>query len=499
LLRAAIYCRVSTEEQASEGMSISAQRKALLEYALRHQMVVVEEFIDEGVSARTDARPQFQRMIGAAKQKPRPFDVILIHKTDRFARNREDAIVYKSLLRRDCGIDVRSVTEQFEDSPTGKLLEGMMEVMAEFYSLNLSQEVMKGMKEKASQGKGLGLPPLGYRLGADGRYEIVPEEAAVVRFIFDTYVKEEGGLLAIAHRLHQEGFQLFGDAGRKYKWSSVGIRTILKNPAYIGNLVWNRRDGSKKHRPRDEKDWIVVEGAHEPIINRETFDAANGTLQRRQGVRNPAEDYMLRGLVRCGDCGGGMSYYRAQWRRKGGTKVIHPELACTRYFHTRACYFNHVSMIRIETVVLNYLSDVLAGRVEPDDIDITVAGLNEIHQEAEHLRKQLAQVDMKLQRQLQAYEAGAIGLSDLKVARERVEAERRHLRQQLDTIRAKLASMGDQHISQLRSHMHRVLTMASDYGLPPADRRRALQVVIDHVRYSRRNDRLDIVLRVSHL
>lgn len=148
--RAALYIRVSTEDQAE--YSPTAQRKALLDYAGRNDMVVDQEhiYIDEGFSGRTARkRPAFMRMISDAKSKPKPFDVILVHKFDRFARNREDSVVYKSLLRSKCGIKVISITEQLEDDKFSIILESMLEAMAEYYSINLSEEVKKGYDRKS--------------------------------------------------------------------------------------------------------------------------------------------------------------------------------------------------------------------------------------------------------------------------------------------------------------------------------------------------------------
>jgi len=497
LMRAAIYCRVSTEEQATEGMSISAQKKQLIEYAHRNQMIVVDEFVDEGVSARTAERPQFQRMVSSAKKKPKPFDIILIHKTDRFARNREDAIIYKSLLRRDCEIDVRSITEQFEDSPTGKLLEGMMEVMAEFYSLNLSQEVMKGMKEKASRGKGLGMAPLGYRLSETGKLEIVPEEAAIVRWIFETYTRDREGLLTVANRLHTEGVSRFGPAGAKYKWSSVGIRVIITNPAYTGALVWNRRDGAKKKRFRKPEDWIVVENAHEPIVDKQTFDLAQELLHSRRGVKASAEDYMLRGMAKCMDCGASMGHYKQKWKRKDGTVVLNPQLVCVRYQQSRQCYFNHVPIAEVEKAIFDYLRQVVEGRISPDQLEVTFPHMDSVRKEADEIRRQLDAVGAKFQRQLEAYEAGAIDLEDLKAARDRIERERAGLKTRLAEVEDRLDLSAARHVASLRRKIEEAVTIATDTTASPSLRREALHQVVDHVCYSRRQDHLKITLRLG--
>lgn len=149
-MKAALYARVSSEKQEVD-LSISAQFKALREYAAKYGHEVVAEFIDEAESGRTADRPQFMRMIAAAKRKEKPFAIILVWKFSRFARNREDSIVFKALLRK-CGVQVISINEPTEDTPTGKLFEAMIESIDEFYSANLGQEVTRGMRESASRG-----------------------------------------------------------------------------------------------------------------------------------------------------------------------------------------------------------------------------------------------------------------------------------------------------------------------------------------------------------
>ena len=135
---AACYIRVSTEDQTE--YSPEAQHRALEHYARQHQLTISPEhvYIDAGISGRrAETRPAFMAMIAAAKKRPPPFSVILVHKFDRFARNREDSIVYKSMLRRQCGVQVVSITEHLEDDKMSLILEAMLEAMAEYYSINL--------------------------------------------------------------------------------------------------------------------------------------------------------------------------------------------------------------------------------------------------------------------------------------------------------------------------------------------------------------------------
>jgi len=161
-MKAVIYARVSSERQDVD-LSISAQLRALREYALRNSYYIVREFIDEAESGKTTDRPAFREMVSMARRAAKPFDIILVWKYSRFARNREDSIIFKTMLRK-AGVQVISITEPFEDTPTGRLLEAMIESLDEFYSANLGEEVTRGMRESASRGFYVAsYAPYGYR------------------------------------------------------------------------------------------------------------------------------------------------------------------------------------------------------------------------------------------------------------------------------------------------------------------------------------------------
>ncbi len=159
-MKTCVYARVSSDAQ-DVSLSIGAQLHAMREYADRHGYEVVREFVDEAESGRTASRPAFKEMIALAKTKQPPFEAILVWKLNRFSRSRVDSITYKELLRQR-GIKVISVTEPLEDSPSGKLLEGVLESIDEFYSANLGQDIKRGIREAARRGFFVGgRPPPG--------------------------------------------------------------------------------------------------------------------------------------------------------------------------------------------------------------------------------------------------------------------------------------------------------------------------------------------------
>ena len=147
---AALYARVSSDRQDVD-LSVSAQLRALRDYADKNDYQIVREFVDEAESGRVMTRPEFQKMIDEAKRTDVPFKEILVWKFSRFTRKREHAVILKSQLRRK-GLRVVSITEQAEDNPTGRLMEGIIETIDEYYSENLATEVLRGMREAASRG-----------------------------------------------------------------------------------------------------------------------------------------------------------------------------------------------------------------------------------------------------------------------------------------------------------------------------------------------------------
>ena len=295
---AACYIRVSTEDQTE--YSPDAQRKALEAYAVQHGMTILPEhiYVDAGISGRkASIRPAFMAMIAAAKRSPPPFGLILVHKLDRFARNREDSIVYKSMLLRQCGVRVISVTEHLEDDKMGLILEAMLEAMAEYYSINLGEEVRKGMAEKARRGELQTSPPFGYR-AKENRLVPEPEEAEVVRELYRRFAAGES-----IHTLTRWAGERGVLSRRGNPLDSRGIRYILENPVYTGKLRWGR-DG--------EGSRILTEGGHTPLVDRALFLsvqdllAQNASRYGRHARPGGARKHWLAGLVRCAACGGGM-------------------------------------------------------------------------------------------------------------------------------------------------------------------------------------------------
>ena len=409
--RAAAYIRVSTEEQGE--FSPDAQLKAIQNYCKSNNLVLDKEhiYIDEGISGRkADKRPAFQDMIKHAKKKE--FDVILVHKFDRFARSREDSVVYKSLLKKECNVKVVSITESIEDDKFSVILEAMLEAMAEYYSLNLSDEVKKGMTEKAMRGGWQTYAPFGYKI-VDKKLEIVEEQANAVKMIFNDFINGEG-YLPIAKKVNALGFRTrFGK-----QFENRSIEYILTNPAYKGFARWTP---TGKVRRKTSPDTIIVKSDHEPIIDEKTFDEVQELVKARKEIHrkyykgiNTNRTHWISGLVRCKTCGHVL------------VKTSYGAMVCNGYCKGTCPTSQRVKLKDLEEAILeqiklDFTKDIsLKKRVKIVSKD-----------ETDTIISQLAKLPEKEARAKEAYINGVDTLEEYKANKEAIENQRKLLESSL--------------------------------------------------------------------
>lgn len=289
-MRVAQYCRVSTEEQFQDGFSIPAQSRAIRQYCDAHGWQVIAEYADEGRSAWTDdlrKRPAFARMIADAKAGQ--FDVIVVHKLDRFARNLAVTLDTLAQLQR-VGVAFVSLSEQMDfTTPIGKVILATLGAFAEYYSGNLSHEIRKGKAERKLQGLYNGILPFGYKRLPD-RPEAVIDEATApgVLLAFREAVLGRSDT-QIARVLNAAGYRTQGTRGT-FPWKKNGTRQLLMNRFYLGELPGG------------------TPGKHPALVDLELFDAAQAaraTNRAQQGAHTIAhsrQTYSLSGLLTCAHC-----------------------------------------------------------------------------------------------------------------------------------------------------------------------------------------------------
>jgi len=422
-----LYARVSSDKQDVD-LSISAQLKALREYALKNGYQVVKEFVDEAESGRSSLRPFFREMIALARRPNKPFDAILVWKYSRFTRSREDSILYKAMLKK-VGVQVISINEPFDNSPTGRLMEAIIESLDEFYSDNLGEEVTRGMRESASRGFYLSAnPPYGYQKVKvkDGnkertKLEIEPVEATVVKEMFKAIIGGQG-LTDIVRDLNSRGVP--GPRGKG--WSKTGAHEILTNEICTGTFVWGRN--SKRGLPP-----IRSENACPAIVGRDTFIRVNEFMKERMPARihprRVASPFLLSGLTHCGYCGkaligryaksGKFAYYVCGTLDKKGTG---------------ACATKYLNATKFEAAVIQQLvTHVLTPENLAELMELANRELDSLAQskisEIDMITQAIDDTNHRLGRLYDAIETGKLDLGDLAL---RIK-ELRHRQEQLHT------------------------------------------------------------------
>ena len=409
---AAAYIRVSTDDQTE--YSPSSQIKKIREYAKRNDYILPNGyiFIDEGISGRTTAkRPAFNKMIGIAKTSPKPFDVILLWKFSRFARNREDSIVYKSMLRKQYGIDVISISENIGDDKMSVIMEAMIEAMDEYYSINLGEEVRRGMNEKVNRGEAVTIPSFGYDI-ADGKYVPDSETAPVVRKIFADFLDGKG-IITITRELNEKGYR----TRRGNKFENRTVRYILKNPVYIGKIRWTPT-GKANYR-KDSKDTVIINGTHKPIISTEIFDKVQEKLSKEnvKYMRNGSakKPFMLQGLVRCSSCGATLCM-----------SVNHKSLQCYAYAHGKCNVSHSISLDKINNLVIQ----IMDRCIETSSFDLEITSKVKTD---DNIPLLISRERKKLERIKDAYENGVYTLEEYKQSRSSVQRKIDDLEQSFRT------------------------------------------------------------------
>ena len=458
LIPAALYARVSSERQDVD-LSVAAQLRALRDYAQRNGYLVAREYVDEAESGRIADRPQFSRMLDEASKPEAPFKEILVWKFSRFTRKREHAVAFKSMLRRR-GIRVVSITEQADDTPTGKLLEAIIESVDEFYSENLAQEVLRGMREAATRGFWMTTyAPYGYKrvYVQDGikkrpKLELNPPADAVVKRVFDMVLQGKS-ILDVTKTLNAEGIPTTNGK----KWLKTTIHTMLDHEAYTGTLVW----GAKA---KDGAPPVRVENAHPAIVSKRDFQQARKLLASRapkkMNPRRASSPYLLSGLVKCETCGKAMTaaeaksgrytYYICHSLLKRGKGTCETPRLNSRNFEKLI-----VSEIRENVLTESNIRDLV--KLLDEEMDGVA---REQRERLETIEEELEDVKKRLGRIWQVIETTDIEMADaserirehrerkekLEIAAEEARAllsDRRQFLDSADTIAAFAAEMSD--------------------------------------------------------
>lgn len=471
---AALYIRVSTDKQ--EELSPDAQKRLLIEYARKNDMIVPKEcvFLENGISGKkADKRPEFQKMIGLAKSKECPFDVILVWKYSRFARNQEESIVYKSLLKRN-NIEVISISEPIIDGPFGSLIERIIEWMDEYYSIRLSGEVIRGMTENALRGKRQTRPPFGYTL-KDKELIVEGENRSHVVFIFENYAYHNKSFYGIAKELNNRGVV----TKNGLPFTSRSIKYILDNPIYHGYIMWGLPAEERTKRNKIDTEGVIIrKGVHEPIITEELFEAVQSRLKREykyKALPPESQIHWLSSMLQCSSCGRNLV-------SSGGSV---PSFQCGGYKKHQCVHSHFVRAKTIENAVLDSMLDATKGT----KIKYTNLVIEDKSSEIKLLKERLNKCLKKEERVKAAYRDGVDTLDEYKQNKAIILSESEAIQKQINVLKKSTSRTDD---TEMLRRIKNVYDIVSSSSASRNEKNNAIKSIVSGIIYDKKTETINV-------
>ena len=462
--RAVSYIRVSTREQAQrggseEGFSLPAQREANKRKAQSMGALVVKEFADRGESARSANRPELQKMLAYLKEDG-GIDYVIVHKLDRLARNRADDVEINRAFE-EAGVRLVSTSENIDQTPGGMLLHGIMSSIAEFYSRNLANEVIKGMGEKARNGGTLGKAPLGY-VNVRGRdehgreirtVELDQQRAPLLRLAFSEYATGNWTVSQLAKHLAGLGLDVPATPSKPARPITKGrLHTLLRHPYYKGVVQFQG---------------VEYVGKHEPLVDSQTWQTVQAILaSRRYGERQRIHNHFLKSTVVCGQCGARLLVQNTR-NSKGD---LYPYFICAKRQRTHDCAFRAVLIDVVEERMSDLYQTIQLSNQDRQLVEQYVREeLRHLERDKDRTIRSLTtrrtNIEDKRRRLMHAHYEGAVPLELLKEEQTQLTAELDHIERQLAAYKADAAEVR-QHLTQaldLLEDCHRLYTEAPDH------------------------------------
>ena len=401
-MTAVIYARYSSDNQREE--SIEGQIRECTAYAEKNGITVVKHYIDRALSAKTDNRPDFQQTIKDSEK--RLFDIVLVWKLDRFARNRYDSAHYEYQLERN-HVKLVSATEPISDSPAGIMVKSMLTGMAEYYSAELSEKVVRGMTENVLKGKyNGGTIPIGFKVDEEKFFQVDPLKAPFVVEAFQRY-NDGATMKELMNWLNDSGVT----TNRKQKFTYNSVQTLLTNKRYIGENHF--------------KD-IVMPDSIPAIVDKDLFEEVQQKIKKnsRAPARHKAEDdYLLTTKLHCGYCGA-LMFGESGTSRTG---EVHRYYKCATAKKHKGCKKKTVRKQWLEDLVVNQTMQLVRNDAAMESIIAKVMELqNKENTNIPLYEKQLRDAESGIQNMLNAIQAGIL-TSSTKERLEQLEETKREL------------------------------------------------------------------------
>lgn len=433
--RAALYIRVSTQEQSQEGYSIQAQTEKLKAYCdIKDDMTFYKTYTDPGFTGSNIDRPAMRDLIRDAKAKR--FDVVIVYKLDRLSRSQKDTLYLIEDVFNPAGIGFISINENFDTtSPFGKAMIGILSVFAQLEREQIKERTAMGRLERAKSGlwNGACKSPFGYKY-INGKLEIDEQKANQVKEVFSMYL-EDISLGIIIDRLKEKGHTGF-------LMYPGNIRSLLVNPIYTGKLKFKGE---------------IYDGQHEPIIDDLTFEAAQKMVKKRSYKKSSPDGearpftakYLLSGIIYCSHCGARYSMAeRYTSKIRDGKRQSHKYYSCysrtAKYQKTNQymvkdanCKNHNWRMDALDAMILGAIDEILRNRAILTDIINEKIPAEKPENDNADIIANMESIDEKIQGLIAMYTAGHLTYEQIDKKVTALNTERERLQDTLKPIEDK--------------------------------------------------------------
>lgn len=483
----AIYIRVSTDKQ--EELSPDAQLRLLKEYAERNNIVIPSEYIfqDNGISGRkADKRPEFQNMIAMAKSKEHPIDCIIVWKFSRFARNQEESILYKSLLKKN-NVEVLSISEN-TTGEFGSLIERIIEWMDEYYSIRLSGEVFRGMSESAMRGNYLTKPPVGYdKAEKKGAPPILNDDRKIIPLTMKEMFFEGKSYKSICLLCQKNGWKT--DNGNDFE--PRDIEYILLNPFYAGIARWNYcYASSRKLKPADEV--IYAKGNWQTLWTEDEWKEMTNIITKRKEKyamkpRDPEScKHWLSGILKCSCCGRTLSH----------SNHGYGSFQCWGYLKTKCSSSSFIGEKKAIKYVLNGIKEILENDTFSYQITRNISADNSA--QIEELNKQLVRIAQREKRAKNAYLDGIDSKEEYKENKQNFQRERSLIEEKLTALTETLPNKSKAELdSMFLSNVADVISILENPETDYTEKAYAIRSIVNEIIYDKENFSFDFSLKLE--
>lgn len=404
-MKCAIYRRVSTNMQAEEGISLEMQKTRLEAYATSQNWIVVQDYCDEGFSAKSTDRPSFKRMMSDMKKKK--FDIILVYRLDRFTRSVGDLHALLEKMDKQ-NVKFKSSTEVFDTTTaTGRLFITLVATLAQWERETIAERVRDAMQKKAESGmRNGGKPPYGYDL-VNGKLVINEKEAFVVKFIYSSYKTK--GIQSIAKTLNQQGYKTKNNSSFTYDT----VNYILNNPVYIGKIRW----GDDVYTDNNQDDFT-------PLISLTIWNEVQDIMKQRKHNKTRTQNFFpFSGVLRCNRCG---KHFLGNKQDRGNGRFVNA-YRCSSRAHLGLCDMPQVPEDVLQNEFLRLIGNIQVEEELKIEETERIKPLNT-------LQDQLKQIENKKNRLKELYIEGDITKQDYKKRIQDLTLDENNIYQQLDEV-----------------------------------------------------------------